>query len=113
MNRRKSSSNVHSESTVESYGGRVVFTCTVSAVAVYDPHYGADADGNRGEPRTFIEDIEADEESINITAKVHGKSRAIEYRNLRESNRERICIALEEAADDWEGESCDCFPYED
>lgn len=42
----------------------------VTAILFFDPNYGADADGRRGVPRTFVDDIEfniVDEKELNLS----------------------------------------------
>lgn len=51
-----SNRRLYKDFTVTLKNGRQV-TAEVEALISYDPYYGADADGNRGVPMNFLEDL--------------------------------------------------------
>lgn len=63
------------------YEGRIINCYVLAEASVYvEKNYGADADGNRGEPRLFIEDTTVkieDSRGNNITEKLRNKSQSL------------------------------------
>lgn len=73
---------------------------TANASLSHDPNYGADADGNRGIPQDFIDDMILDPKSIEISYEYNGKEKTIKFENLSSRNQEHILEVIEQVMSD-------------
>lgn len=86
--------------------GKAYYTCNATVYGMTDEGYGADADGNRGYPKDFIEDVELDNVDISYYDEDGEETGTRSDVNPNELP-EEVYRGLEEIAIDTEGEIYD------
>ena len=77
----------------------------------FDPNYGADADGRRGAPMTFIDDDTQENLWVNCS-RTENPDRWVEVTKLRKSNQERVLAAVDSWCEKNDPDPCDYEPEE-
>ena len=93
---------LYKDFTVSLANGKIV-TAEMSALVVYEPDYGSDADGNRGTPMRFIEDVDMEEAWL-----LDDEGQQLTHEEMDEAS---DLLFKKAELDDWEGYDDDDFGF--